>query len=120
MPVIDLDALLDAIRASMTEIVGKDVRLLRGYSAAKARAIARFTKLVGEGYAQGEIDEAELEAELEEIDRMTDRFVRNLRALARVTIERLVKAVTGHLYGAVRAAALAAGAPLPAIELPED
>lgn len=119
MAVIDLDSLLDSILSSMTDIIGKDVKLLRGYSRSKAKSIARFTKLVGEGYASGEIDAAELEAELEEIDLMVDRFVRNLRALAHVTIERLVMAVTGALYGAIRAAATAGGVPLPAIDLPD-
>ena len=120
MAVIDLDELLNSMMSAMSDILKKDVRLLRGYSQAKAQSIARFTKLVGEGYASGEIDDAELAEELEEIDRMVDRFVRNLRALAHVTIERLIRAVTGTLYNAIRGVSLAAGVPLPAIELPDD
>ena len=120
MPAIDLDKLLSDIVAAVNDILQKDVTLLRGYSQQKVKTIARFTKLVAEGYATGEISKEELEYELDELDGMIERFIRNLRALANVTIERLIKAVTSTVYGAIQAAARAYGVPLPAIDLAEN
>lgn len=117
---ISVDDLIGDIANAMTDVLTKDVKLLRGYSATKAKSIARFTKLIAEGYASGEIDEQELQEELDELDMMVERFIRNLKALANTTVERLIKAVTSTLYGAIRIAATGAGVPLPAIDLGED
>jgi hypothetical protein len=118
IPEIDFDGLVSNVLAAMRGILDEDARLLRGYSEAKLKTIARFTKLVGEGYAQGFIDLAEFEEHLERLDDMIERFIRNLRALAAVTIEKLISAVTGTVYGAIGGAARAAGVPLPPIGLP--
>jgi hypothetical protein len=117
MPRIDVDDLLDNIVQAMTDVVNTDVKLLRGYSEVKARSIARFTKLIAEGYASGEIDKEELEMELDELDGMVERFIRNMKALVNTTIERLVHAVTSTLYAAIALAATAAGVPLPAMNM---
>ena len=117
---ISADKLVDDIVDAATDILKKDVKLLRGYSQRKAKTVARFTKLVAEGYASGEIDEQELQEELDELDMMIERFVRNLRALANTAIERLVRAITSILYGAISTAARGTGVPLPALELGED
>ena len=115
-----VDDLIGDIAGAMTDVLSKDVKLLRGYSATKAKSIARLTKLIAEGYAEGEIDQQELQEELDELDMMVERFVRNLRALANTTVERLIRAVTSSLYGAITAAARTAGIPLPALDLGED
>lgn len=120
MPAIDVNQLVQDISNAMTDILNTDVKLLRGYSQAKAQTIARFTKLIGEGYANGEIDQAELEQEIDELDLMVERFVRNIKALANTTIERLIRAVTGTLYAAIKGVAAGAGVPLPALDLPDD
>jgi uncharacterized protein YfbU (UPF0304 family) len=117
---IDVNKLVDDIGKSMSDILSTDVKLLRGYSGTKAKTIARFTKLIAEGYASGEIDDVELEQELDELDDMVARFVRNIRALANTTIERLIKAVTTTLYGAIKGVAAGAGVPLPALDLAND
>jgi phosphoserine phosphatase len=113
---IDAGSLLADMTQAMTDVLKKDVTLLRGYSRSKAQEIARFAKLIGEGYANGEIDEAQLKEELKELDLMVGRHVRNLQALANTTIERLIKAVTSTLYGAISVAAGAAGVPLPSFD----
>ncbi len=117
---LNVENIANDIAATMTDILSKDVKLLRGYSETKAKSIARFTKLIAEGYAAGEIDKQELEEEIDELDMMVERFVRNLKAIANTTIERLIKAVTSTLYDALRVAAAGAGVPLPALGLGDD
>ena len=116
---LEFGDLVGDMAQAMADVVNTDITLLRGYSKAKAKTIARFTKLIAEGYAAGEIDEAE-EDELDELDMMVERWIRNLKTLANTTIERLIKAVTTALYGAITTVAAAAGVPLPALNLAED
>ncbi|MGO1118142.1 hypothetical protein ACTL6U_05535 [Rhodovibrionaceae bacterium A322] len=120
MSLPNVDQILNDLTESMTAILSTDVKLLRGYSQTKAKTIARFTRLIAEGVAEGEISPAELEDELDELDFMIERFVRNMKALALTTIERLIKVVTGSLYGIVKGAATAAGVPLPALDLASE
>ena len=88
-----LGALTSEIGLVVTSILGTDLALLRGYSQAKARAIASFTLLLGEGYAAGSISEEQMAQEMEELERMVVRFVRNIQALATTTIERLLRGI---------------------------
>jgi hypothetical protein len=120
MATIDVGQLMQDMATTMTTILKTDVTLLRGYSQAKAKSIARVSKLVAEGYASGEIDQSEFEMELDEVDFMIERFVRNLGALANTTIERVINALTGAIYGAIKLVAAGAGVPLPALNLPRE
>ncbi|HUF88190.1 MAG TPA: hypothetical protein VMM59_12470 [Thermohalobaculum sp.] len=86
----------------VTRILRADLALLAGYSQAKAQAVARFTLALGEGYAAGTITEAEMAREKEELERMVIRFVRNIQALATVTIERLISGVAEVLTAVLR------------------
>jgi len=89
----NFDTLTSEIGLVVTKIVNTDLALLRGYSQAKARAIASFTLLLGEGYASGSISAAQMTQEMDELERMVVRFVRNIQALATTTIERLLRGV---------------------------
>lgn len=86
----------------VTRILRADLALLAGYSQAKAQAIARFTVALGEGYAAGTMSEAELGREKEELERMVIRFVRNIQALATITIERLIHGISEVLSMSLR------------------
>ncbi len=96
----DFDTLTAGIGLAVSNIVSTDLALLRGYSQAKARAIASFTLPLGEGYAAGSISEEQMAQEMEELERMVVRFVRNIQALATTTIERLLRGI-GDLLMAV-------------------
>ena len=87
------DTLTAELDLAVANIVSTDLALLRGYSKAKARAIASFTLLLGEGYAAGAISEEQMGLEMEELERMVVRFVRNIQALATTTIERLLRGI---------------------------
>jgi hypothetical protein len=90
------------IGLAVSRILRADLALLAGYSQAKAQAIARFTLALGEGYAAGTIDEAGLRREKQELERMVVRFVRNIQALATVTVERLIAGIAEVLSAALR------------------
>ncbi len=97
-----VDQLTAEIGLVVARIVRTDLALLAGYSQAKAQSIARFTLMLGEGYAAGSISEAQLEREKEELERMVVRFVRNLQALATTTIERLLSGIAELLMTVLR------------------
>jgi enamine deaminase RidA (YjgF/YER057c/UK114 family) len=98
----NFDTLTDEIGLVVTRIVSTDLALLRGYSQAKARAIASFTLLLGEGYASGSIGEEQMAQEADELERMVVRFVRNIQALATTTIERLLRGIGDLLMTTLR------------------
>ncbi|MCH8166971.1 MAG: hypothetical protein IID49_00160 [Proteobacteria bacterium] len=98
----DFDQLTAGIGAAVSTILSTDLALLRGYSRAKARAIASFTVLLGEGYASGSISDEQMAQEMEELERMVVRFVRNIQALATTTIERLLRGIGDLLMAALR------------------
>ena len=89
----NFDTLTAEIGLAVTRIVKTDLALLRGYSQAKARAIASFTVLLGEGYATGRVGEEQMTLEMVELERMVVRFVRNMQALATTTVERLLRSI---------------------------
>jgi len=94
---IDFDAIAAEIGQTVSSILATDIALVRGYSEAKARAIAGFTLMIGESYAGGRLSDAALAEELAELDRMVVRFVRNIAALATTTLERLIGGVAAVL-----------------------
>jgi hypothetical protein len=98
----EFDTLTAEIGLVVTKIVNTDLALLRGYSQAKARAIASFTILLGEGYASGSISKDQMARETVELERMVVRFVRNIQALATTTIERLLRGIGDLLMTALR------------------
>ncbi len=98
----DFDQLTAGIGLAVSNIVSTDLALLRGYSQAKARAIASFTVLLGEGYAAGSISEEQMTQEMNELERMVVRFVRNIQALATTAIERLLRGIGDLLMATLR------------------
>ncbi len=98
----DFDTLTAGIGRTVSTIIRTDLALLRGYSQAKARAIASFTLLLGEGYASGSISEQQMAQEMDELERMVVRFVRNIQALATTTIERLFRGIGDLLMTTLR------------------
>ncbi len=98
----EFDTLTAGIGLAVTRIVETDLALLRGYSQAKARAIASFTLLLGEGYAAGTISEEQMTQEMDELERMVIRFVRNIQALATTTVERLLRGIGDLLMATLR------------------
>jgi hypothetical protein len=108
----NFDVLTSEIGLVVASILNTDLALLRGYSEAKARAIASFTLLLAEGHAGGSISSEQMTDEMAELERMVVRFVRTIRALAITTIERLLRGI-----GALLMATLSQVTGLPALSL---
>jgi len=98
-----IDTLAAEIGRTVSRILKTDIALLRGYSQAKARAIARFTTLIGEARAAGTLDAGQMKAEMEELERMVVRFVRNIRALATTAAESVLAGLARLLLDRLRA-----------------
>ncbi|MDH3669071.1 MAG: hypothetical protein OEN23_19320 [Paracoccaceae bacterium] len=94
-----IDNLTAEIGLVVGQILKTDLALLKGYSQAKARAIASFTLILGRAHAAGTLSRAQLEDEAAELERMVVRFVRNLQALATTTVERLLGGISQLLMG---------------------
>lgn len=108
----------DEIAKAITRLLKADAQKAAGYSKVKAAAIARYALLIGEAYAAGELNEEEMRDEIEELDRMAERFVRNIRALAHMTVELPFDAVGQALRGVIGASVAAQGVTPPQIAPP--
>ncbi len=97
-----IDNLTAEIGLVVGQILETDLALLKGYSQAKARAIASFTLILGRAHAAGTLSRAQLEDEAAELERMVVRFVRNIQALATTTVERLLGGISQLLMGVIR------------------
>lgn len=114
----EIDSLAEEIGAAVAASLGTDLALLAGYSRAKAAAIAAFTVTLGRAHAAGALEGEALASEMAELDRMVARFVRNIRALAVTTAERLLRAVGSVLIAALDRALAPAGRTLAALAAP--
>ncbi len=101
----------------LSRVLGTDAMLASGYSTVKARAIAQYALLTGEAYAAGDLDEAAFQEEMRELDRMAERFVRNIRALAHTSIERAFQVVSEILRRVAGVSALSQGIAPPELSL---
>ncbi len=114
MAAIDFEQLTSEIGLVVSRIVKTDLALLKGYSQAKAQAIASFTLILGRAYANGAISDQEMQTELGELERMVVRFVRNIEALAVTTVERLLRGIGELLFRTLTGLAGVPQLPLPA------
>lgn len=102
---IDVPQLMIDIKGAVSDVLEMDVATLRGFSERQVEALARQTKLVAQGIASGEITEATREFFLDGIEDMALSFVKTLRGLVMVTVEKVWNAVVGVIWSAVSKAA---------------
>lgn len=100
----DVPALIAEIKDISTGILKKDVTQLRGFSARQVEALARQTALVSAGIASGEITEETRDFFLDNLEDMALNFVKTLRGLLQITIEKLWNGVVGALWKAISGA----------------
>jgi|AACY02.3.fsa_nt_gi hypothetical protein len=112
--ILDVDETVGRMQVALNRAVGADLPCVRGYAAAKARAVTHYADLIADAYAAGLLDDDEMKRELQEIEHMTRRYARALKGVASVAAEKAAKAATGVLFGAMRAGLGYAGSPLPA------
>lgn len=98
---IDINALMNDMKAAASEVLEKDVTTLRGFSERQLKAIAQQTSLVAMGIASGQITEETRDFFLDSLEDMARNFANTLRGLMMVTIEKVWNAVVGVLWKAI-------------------
>jgi hypothetical protein len=108
---IDIAKLGSDILVAVRGVIDKDVPALGDFAKAQLEAIAEQTALIAKGMAAGWIDtEEEKKHWADTLKDMATEFVKTLRALVVITIEKTVNAIIGVLRTALQAAV---GAALP-------
>ena len=101
---INLEDLVEEIKAAATAVLDKDVTTLRGFSDRQVKAIAQQTQLVATGIASGQITEETREFFLDSLEDMALNFAKTLRGLLMVTVEKVWNAVVGVIWKTIDAA----------------
>ena len=109
---IDVSKLVDDIKAAASEVLEKDVTMLRGFSERQVKAIAQQTKLVTAGIASGQITDETREFFLDSLEDMALNFAKTLRGLLMVTVEKVWNAVVAVIWKTI---STATGLALPAV-----
>jgi hypothetical protein len=110
---IDIEELMNEITNAASEVINQDVTVLRGFSERQVRALAKHAELIANGIASGDIDEDLRDFFLDSLEEMTLNFVKTLRGLLMVTIEKVWNAIVGVLWKAIgTATGITIGAPV--------
>lgn len=102
---IDLNQIITDIKTAASGVLGMDVSSIRGFSERQLKAIAQQTTYVAFGIETGQIT-GDMEAFfLDSLEDMALSFVRTLRGLVAVTVEKVWNAIVGVLWKAISKAA---------------
>lgn len=98
---IDVDQLVNDMKAAASGVLQADVTTVRGFSERQLKAIAQQAKFVAKGIASKEITEETREFFLDGLEDMALSFAKTLRGLLMVTIEKVWNAVVGVIWNAI-------------------
>ena len=98
---IDLDQLIADMKTSATAILGKDVSTIRGFSERQLEAIAKQAEFVTVGIVTKQITPETQDFFLDSLEDMVLSFVKTLRGLVLVTVEKVWNAVVGVIWKAI-------------------
>ncbi|MES9903502.1 MAG: hypothetical protein ABW168_12615 [Sedimenticola sp.] len=101
---IDIEQLMSDIKTAASQVINQDVAVLRGFSERQLKALAKQTELIAKGVASGDIDEDLRDFFLDSLEDMALNFVKTLRGLLLVTIEKVWNAIIGVIWNAIGAA----------------
>jgi hypothetical protein len=101
MAAIDVEKLVSEIKNAASNVLKTDVSAIRGFSERQVKAIAMQTQLVAAGIASGEITEETRDYFLNSLEDMALSFVKTLRGLLMVTVEKVWNAVVGVIWNAI-------------------
>ena len=99
--IIDTQILVEDIKSSSSEILGKDITAVRGFSSRQLDGIADQTVLIASGIASGEITVATRDFFLNQLAELAHNFVNTLVGLIVATIEKLWNAIVSILWKAI-------------------
>lgn len=101
---IDISKIVSDIKSAGIHILGKDIPTITGFSENQLTELAKQAKRVAQGIVDGEITEATREFFLKGLKEMAGNFVRTLKDIVDVLIEKLLNAVISILREAIETA----------------
>ena len=101
---IDIGQLMQDMKDAASEVLDKDIATLRGFSERQLKAIAQQAAIVEAGILSGQITDETRDFFLDSLEDMALTFVKTLRGLVMVTIEKTWNAIVGVLWKAISAA----------------
>lgn len=101
---IDINQLVADIKDAASQVINKDVTTLRGFSERQVKAIAQQAAFVEAGILNGGITDETRDFFLDSLEDMALNFVKTLRGLLMVTIEKVWNAVVGVIWKAIETA----------------
>lgn len=101
---IDVTQLIEDIKDAASQVINKDVTTLRGFSERQVKAIAQQAAFVEAGILSGGITDETRDFFLDSLEDMALNFVKTLRGLLMVTIEKVWNAIVGVIWKAIETA----------------
>ena len=101
---IDVSELVENMKMAASQVLNKDVTTLRGFSERQIKAIAQQAAFVEAGILNGGITDETREFFLDSLEDMVLNFVKTLRGLLMVTIEKVWNAIVGVIWKAIESA----------------
>jgi|SRR5690242_1821586 len=111
MALVDIDQLIQDIKTSTSDILGKDVTTIRGFSSRQLNGLANQSALIASGISSGQITPDNRDFFLDQLVELAHNFVNTLVGLLMATIERLWNAVVSIIWSTI---SKATGVQLPA------
>lgn len=101
---INMESLIHNLKKAASDILRKDVSTLRGFERNQVKALGQHAKLIAVGIVSGDIDEDLRNFFIDGLESMALNFVRVLKGLLEVTIEKVWNAVVNVLIKAIETA----------------
>jgi hypothetical protein len=105
MASIDISQLVSDLKTAASSILNADVSTFRGFSERQLKAIAQQAAFVATGIATKQISKETEQFFLDSLEDMALSFVKTLRGLLMVTIEKVWNAIVGVLWNEISKAA---------------
>lgn len=98
---INIEQIVSDVKAAVKKVTKQDFSEIRGFQQNQVEALAQQAKIIAVGVAKGEISADMKEFFIDGLEAMTLNFVRTLKGLLEVTIEKVWNAVMKVLLGAI-------------------
>lgn len=95
---MDVDVVVQAIIKTASDVLEKDVTQMRGFSERQVKALAMQTALIEAGILAGTITDETRDFFLDNLEDMALNFVKTLRGLMVVTVEKVWNAIVQLLW----------------------
>jgi len=101
---ININKLVEDITMAASAIIDKDITTVRGFSKRQVKALAKQTEIIASGIISGDIDEDLEEFFFDSLEDMALNFVRTLRGLLQITIEKVWNAIVNVFWRTIESA----------------